>query len=147
MDHLEPPDESLWASRRIWFEDQISGYEDKGSYLLSEQASALIAEVQSCYCAGAWIAVIVLSFTVIDAQLLETELPGFKGNSKSMLEMLGFGSEYQELRLLRNRIIHLDPERPAITVDQQWSDRAQLQKTAERAIDLMLSAFFSNPGV
>jgi hypothetical protein len=91
--------------------------------------------------------VIVLSFTVVDAQLLETEMPGFRGNSKVILEQLGFGDEYQELRLLRNRIIHIDTDRPAITVDRQWSDREDLQETTEHAIRLMLAAFFSNPSL
>lgn len=106
-----------------------------------------MAEVQSCYCAGAWVAVIVLAYTVLDAQLLETEIPGFKGNSKELLESAGFGEEYQKLRLRRNRIMHLRPEGPAITVDQQWGARPELEEEAENAVRLMLAAFFSNPGV
>jgi hypothetical protein len=147
MEHLEPPSEEAWNRRRDWFESQISEYEERASYLVSEQACALMAEVQSCYCAGAWVAVIVLAHTVLEAQLLETEIPGFKGNSKELLECLGFGEEYQKLRLRRNRIIHLRPEEPAITVDQQWGARAELETEAENAIRLMLAAFFSNPGV
>lgn len=147
MEYLEPPSEEVWNRRRDWFESQISEYEERASYLVSEQACALMAEVQSCYCAGAWVAVIVLAHTVLEAQLLETEVPGFKGNSKELLECLGFGEEYQKLRLRRNRIIHLRPEEPAITVDQQWGARAELEAEAENAIRLMLAAFFSNPGV
>lgn len=147
MEHLEPPSEKLWNQRRDWFENQVTEYEEHASYLVSEQACALMAEVQSCYCAGAWVAVIVLAYTVLDAQLVETEAPGFKGNSKELLECLGFGEDYQKLRIRRNRIIHLRPEDPAITVDQQWGARPELEAEAENAIRLMLAAFFSNPSV
>jgi hypothetical protein len=91
--------------------------------------------------------VIVFAYTVLDAQLLQTEMPEFKGNSKDLITQLGFGDDYQQLRLRRNRIIHLRPDDPAITVDQQWSRRAELQKEAEHALGLMLAAFFSNPSV
>lgn len=147
MEHLESPPEEVWNQRRDWFESQIFSYEERASYLVSEQACAIMAEVQSCYCAGAWVAVIVLAYTVLDAQLLETEAHGFNGNSKELLENLGFGGEYQKLRLRRNRIIHLRPEEPAITVDQQWASRSELKEEAEHTIQLMLAAFFSNPGV
>lgn len=145
MDHLEPPPEEVWSQRRDWFESLISLHEGRASYLVSEQASALMVEAQSCYCAGAWVAVIVLAYTVIDAQLLETESPNFKGNSKELLENLHFGEEYQQLRLRRNRIIHLRPTEPAITIDQQWDSRLELKEEAEHAIRLMVEAFFSNP--
>ncbi len=51
----------------------------------------------------------------LDAQLLETEMPDFKGNSKDLLKQLGFGPEYQAFRLRRNRIVHLRLDEPAIT--------------------------------
>jgi hypothetical protein len=35
----------------------------------------------------------VLAYTVIDAQLLETQAPGFEGNSAQLLKHLGFGDE------------------------------------------------------
>jgi hypothetical protein len=85
MEHLDCPSHEVWEERRIWFEslnDEISG---QGSYLVSEQACALIAEVQSVFCAGAWVAVIILATAVIDAQLRETEVPRFKGNLKELL--------------------------------------------------------------
>tara|TARA_B100001250_G_scaffold408214_1_gene430210 strand:+ start:1436 stop:1756 length:321 start_codon:yes stop_codon:yes gene_type:complete len=106
-----------------------------------------MAEVQSCYCAGAWVAVIILAYTVLDAQLLETEVSGFKGNSKELLECLGYGEEYQKLRLRRNRLIHFRLDESAITVDQQYGTRPELEEEANKAVRLMLAAFFSNPSV
>ncbi|GAI02166.1 unnamed protein product, partial [marine sediment metagenome] len=35
---------------------------------------------------------------------------------------------------------------PAITVDQQWGNRDDLEDEAKEAIKLMIEAFYSNPG-
>lgn len=144
--HLEHSSLELWEKRRKWFEDLLNEHESEGSYLVSEQACALVAEVQSCFCAGAWISVIILTFTVIDAQLRETELPDYKGNSKKLIDILGFDERFQKLRERRNNIIHLDIDNPAITVDQQWRNRDDLKDEAKEAIKLMIEAFYSNPG-
>lgn len=146
MEHLELPSDITWRDRRYWFEDQIAEHQGHGSYLLSEQACALMMEVQACYCAGAWIAVVVLAYTVIDAQLLETQASGFDGNSAQLLRHLDFSDEYQQLRLRRNRIVHLRCDQPAITVDQQWGLRKELEAEAQAAVKLMLAAFFDAPG-
>jgi len=146
LDHLDAPPEDIWNVRRKWFEDHVFEHQGLGSHLLSEQACALMMEVQSCYCSGAWIAVVVLAFTVIDAQLSETMAPDFEGNSAGLLRHLELGEEYQKLRLRRNRIIHLRSDQPAITVDQQWGSRQELEAEAQDAVKLMLAAFFSAPG-
>ncbi len=142
MEYLEHPSPETWAQRQEWFEGELLQREQEGSFLVSEQACALIGEAQTCFCAGAWISVIILAFTVIDAQLRETEVPGFNGNSKRLLGDLGFDGRFQKLRECRNRIIHIRSGSPGITVDQQWADRKALE-----AVELMLEAFFSNPGV
>lgn len=146
MEHLEYPSKEIWNLRRDWFEDLLFKHEGRGSFLVSEQACALIAEAQSCFCAGAWVSVIILCFTVVETQLKETEIPDFKGSSKQLLEILDFDEKFQQLRMRRNRLVHLDIANPAITVDQQWEDREKLQKEAEDAIQIMMEAFFSNPG-
>jgi hypothetical protein len=105
-----------------------------------------MVEVQACYCAGAWIAVVVLAYTVIDAQLLEAQAPEYEGNSAQLLRHLDFGDKYQQLRLRRNRIVHLRCDQPAITVDQQWVSRQQLETEAQAAVKLMLAALFDAPG-
>ena len=147
MEYLEHPSLETWAQRQEWFEGELLHHEQEGSFLASEQACALIGEAQTCFCAGAWISVIILAFTVIDAQLRETEVPGFKGNSKRLLDDLGFDGGFQKLRERRNQIIHIRSDSPGITVDQQWADRKELEAEAHEAVELMLEAFFSNPSV
>ncbi len=147
MDHLEHPSLELWESRRRWFEGIGEESQGIGSYLLSEQACALTADVQAAFCAGAWVAVIILSMSVVDASLRETELPDFKGNTQQLLSVLGADAKLQKLRLRRNALTHVNPEAPAITVDEQWIDRDKLELEAREAVTLMFAAFYFNPGI
>ena len=54
MQHLEHPSRELWEERRQWFESVDEQCQGQGCYMLSEQACALTADVQSAFCAGAW---------------------------------------------------------------------------------------------
>src|SRR2546421_11854931 len=61
VDGLDAPNAAMWQARQDWFEatnDELSG---KGSHLLSEQACALLMDIQTCFCSGAGIAGVVLS--------------------------------------------------------------------------------------
>jgi len=144
---LEQPSAELWEARRQWFEELDESLAGDGSYLVSEQACALIGEVETAFCAGAWVAVLVLALAVVDAQLRETELPGFTGNIRQLLDAAEANPELQRLRERRNAIIHIDPENPAITVDQQWKNRTELEQEARQAVRLMFEAFYIGPWV
>jgi hypothetical protein len=147
MEHLECPPERTWSERRCWFEKVEEDARGEGSYLVSEQACALIAEVQCTFCAGAWVAVIILVMSVIDAQLRETELLDFKGGMKGLLELTGANPDTEKLRKRRNSLVHVRLNDPAITVDQQWCDRPQLEKDARKAVELMFDVFYMSPGI
>ncbi len=142
---LEYPSYNAWSKREQFFEYLFHSYEESGSYLVSEQACALMGEVQVAFCAGAWLSVIVLTVAVIDAQLRETEL--IEGNTKQILNNLGMHPDFQKLRIRRNALVHLNPENPAITVDQQWANRNELEQEAMKAVKLMFEAFYMNPGI
>ena len=145
MDWLEHPSDEMWESRQRWFEEVGESYQGEGSYFVSEQACALIGEVQTAFCAGAWLAVIVLAMAVVDSQLREFT-PGFTGSTKRLLMDAQVNPKLQQLRERRNAIIHLDAESPAITVDQQWTNRKELEQEAKQAVELMFEAFYSDPG-
>lgn len=147
MEHLDHPSKKIWNERRIWFESLNEKVSGEGSYLVSEQACALICEVECAFCAGAWISVIILAMIVVDAQLRETELLGFKGSTKQLIKSVSANPELQKLRKRRNALVHLNSEKPAITVDQQWLERNQLENEARKAIELMFEAFYLSPGV
>jgi hypothetical protein len=142
MDHLEHPTAELWESRRRWFEERAKEEAGQGGYFVSRQCRALIAEVQSVFCAGAWGAVILLTLAVVDAQLRETELPGFRGDTKQLLEASGANPELDWLRRRRDALLHCGPGQSVMTVDHQWADRTTLEADAHKAVTLMFEAFY-----
>ena len=143
---LDCPSKEEWESRQRWFEEAAE-IPNGGWYDVGEQASALIGEAQMAFCAGAWVAVIVLCMAVVDAQLRETEFPEFSGSTKRLISHAGVNPSLQMLRQKRNNIIHVNPDNPAITLDQQWGNRKILEQQARDAVKLMFEAFYSNPGV
>ncbi|HUT61508.1 MAG TPA: hypothetical protein VNA25_26975 [Phycisphaerae bacterium] len=147
MEQIEHPSRELWEERRTWFECTDERARGEGSYLVSEQACALTADVQATFCAGAWAGVVVLAMAVVDAALRETEVPGFKGNTKELIEAADANPRLQAMRQHRNALIHVDPENPALTVDQQWVDRSKLEAQAREAVELMFEAFYIGPWV
>lgn len=144
MIHLEHPSSELWEERRDWFE-QKAGPPDEGGYLLSEQACAITADLQCAFCAGAWIAVIVMAAAAVDAHLHDAE--GFSGNAKCVIDTAGADAQLHDLRKRRNAIIHADTSKPAFTVDQQWSERPQLEEDARLAVELVFRVFYADPSV
>ena len=147
MEHLEHPSKELWEKRRAWFESVEEKARGKGNYLVSEQACALTAEVQAAFCAGAWAGVIILVIAVIDAALRETEVPGFKGNVKKLIEASDANPKLQRIRERRNVLVHVDPDNPALTVDQQWCERDKLEAEDREAVKLMFEAFYISPWI
>ena len=143
---LECPSKEMWESRRKWLREQEELYFVGGSYDVSEQACALSSEVENVFCAGAWVAVIVLAMAVIDAQLREIEICGFKGSTKRLLEELEVSEDLHRLRKRRNEIIHINVDNPAITMEMQIGNRQELEKEARDAVKLMFEAFFMSPG-
>jgi hypothetical protein len=104
------------------------------------------------FCARAWAAVIIVTMAVVDAALRETECPGFQGNRKKLIEAAGANDRLQKVRKCRNALVHLNPDFPALTVDQQWGDRAALETQArERRLNSCLRYFtlghaYDSPG-
>jgi hypothetical protein len=144
MIHLEHPSNEMWELRRNWFEQKAEPPDD-GGYLLSEQACAVVVDLQCAFCAGAWIAVVVLAAAAIDAHLHDAE--GFTGNAKRAIDEAGADLQLHTLRMCRNALIHSDPDSPAITVDQQWSERVRLEEDARLAVELVFRVFYANPSV
>jgi hypothetical protein len=134
MDHLEHPSWQLWEERRSWFEDTDQRLEPKlGCCFASEQACAIAADVQAAFCAGAWIAVLVLAVAVIDAQIQE-------------YDSVIVSDAIKHLRHRRNALVHVRPSRPAVTVDDQWAKRGTLENEARGAVRLMFEALYSDIG-
>jgi hypothetical protein len=141
MIHLEHPSNEMWELRRDWFKRKAEPPDDSG-YLLSEQACAVVADLQCAFCAGAWITVVVLAAAAIDAHLHDAEV--FTGNAKRVIDEAGADPQLHTLRKRRNALIHSDSDSPAITVDQQLSERVRLEDDARLAVELVFRMFYAN---
>jgi hypothetical protein len=145
MEHVNFPNQTTWQERSKWFDDLI---EEKmsGSYLVSEQASALCSELFGVFCIGAWYSVIILSVAIIDAQLRECETFDFEGNTYDLARHLDFNPDFDWLRKKRNKLVHLNVDDPIANLDDYSDKKDDLEKDAKKAIELVFEAFFLSPG-
>ncbi len=139
MEQLERPDETLWDERRLWFEECEAARGRAGAPAPSEQACALMIDLQAAFCAGAWSAVIVLAAAIVDAQApagadRRADVPGVERKT------------LRWLRGLRNRLVHEDPANPAITIEDHWLNRDTWERRARRAVEAALDALYPAPG-
>lgn len=146
MEHLDFPDKAIWNERNDWFNDLIELKQGLGSYFVSEQARALFSELHAVYCCGAWHTVVVLSVSIIDAQLREYELPDHKGSTFDLAKQINFNPDFDWLRKKRNKLVHIDIENPAATTDDYFLKKPEMQDDAKRSIELVCEAPFLSPG-
>lgn len=135
MEQLEPPDEATWFERRSWFEARETDASAGGAGRLSEQACALMIELQAVFCAGAWAAVVILAGSIVEAQRFLAGHP----------EDAGTRSERAWLRDLRNRLIHEREDEPVFTVEDQWTRRREWERHARRAVAVALESLYGAP--
>ncbi len=138
MEQLDPPDAVLWDERRLWFEEREAARARAGAPAPSEQACALMIDLQAAFCAGAWSAVIVLAAAIVDAQApagaeRRADVPGVERKT------------LRWLRGLRNRLVHEDPGNPAITIEDHWLNRDTWERSARRAVEAALDALYPAP--
>lgn len=135
MEQLERPDETVWDERRLWFEAREAACARAGAPAPSEQACALMIDLQAAFCAGAWSAAIVLAAAIVDAQVprgapREADVPGV--DRKTL----------RWLRGLRNRLVHEDPANPVITIEDHWMKRDKWERLARRAVEAAFAALY-----
>ena len=147
MEQLNRPTEQVWDARQKWFMTVEQEAEDPaaGAFDVGEQACALTADIEAAFCAGAWTTVVIAAMAVIDANLQEAVVPGFEGSAKQLLDAAGCRPAFHELRQFRNRLVHADPEVPAVTVDDQWHNRDVLEQHTRKAVMLMFEALYMAP--
>jgi hypothetical protein len=130
MEQLDLPGDEVWSERRFWFEDLESEAGRSGAPSPSEQACALMIDLQAVYCAGAFSAVVILASAIVEAQ----------GGADPVTPELRRARRW--LQDLRNRLVHEDREQPVITVEDHWLRRNEWQAVARRAILLAFGAFY-----
>lgn len=135
MEHLERPEEVLWDERRLWFEEQEAAHSRSGVPAPSEQACALMIDLQAAFCAGAWTAVIVLAAAIVDAQVPVT------GGRHSTVPGID-RKTLRWLRGLRNRLVHEDRANPVIVIEDHWLRRDVWEHWARRAVEAAFAALY-----
>jgi len=131
MEHLDYPDLATWEERRRWFEGLEAERSRAGAASrLSEQACALMVDLQATFCVGAWASAIILAATIVDSQGRFHRAPQ------------GLQDELAWLRLTRNALVHEDPREPAITIEDQWTNRRAWERDARRAVRTAMAALY-----
>lgn len=146
MELLNFPNKELWEKRNAWIESEIEQSMVGGSYMVSDHATALFLDLQACYCIGAWLSVVILSVSVIDAHLRETEAIDGKIGTAKLLDNYFSAEDINWLRRLRNKYVHVDINNPALEMNVQYYNRQALEKDATKAIKMVIKAFFQSPG-
>jgi hypothetical protein len=136
MEQLELPVEATWDERRLWFEERQAEAARAGAPKPSEQACALMIDLQAVYCVGAWASAIVLAAVIVESQAREA------GNLPAVVFPRIAPRDLTWLYQLRNRLVHERRDDPAITVEDQWLRRDRWQGHAERAIGLAFMALY-----
>ena len=140
MEQLEHPDELTWQERRDWFEDLRDSYAQSGIERPSEQALALMIDLQAVFCAGAWAASVILSAAVVDCQSrargLKPPRDWLPGVSRRDLTWL---------HGLRNGLMHDARGEATLSIQDQWTKRPEWEAKARRAVDVAFAALYPPP--
>ncbi len=135
MEQLDRPEEAVWDERRLWFEGREAARARAGAPAPSEQACALMIDLQAAYCVGAFSAAIILAAAIVDAQAPQDAPRGASvpGVDRKTLRWL---------RGLRNRLVHEDPANPAITIGDHWMKRDIWERQTRRAVEAAFAALY-----
>lgn len=132
MEQLDLPSDEVWSERRFWFEELEAAAAESGAPAPSEQACALMIDLQSSFCVGAFSAVVILATAIVEAQSSEVPHDPDRRQARRWLQDL------------RNKLVHEDRESPAITVEDHWLRRSEWEAVARRAILLAFAALYPN---
>lgn len=140
------PAKEDWDKREKWIDNTIFEYET-GCYLVSEHSTALFFDMRRAYCSGAWISVVVLAVSVIDAHFRETESGDNKINTAQLLKEYYKDDEIEWLRKLRNKYVHLNLDRRFLEMDTWFYNSKQLEIDTTKAMLITIKTFFNSQGV
>jgi|GEM_PF-1975915 len=147
MDDLfEQSSSELWEQRRNWIDKELEEAEIGFSYLVSDHATALFMDMQIAFCAGAWLSVIVMAVSVIDAHLRETASNDNNIGTAKLLNEYYEGENINWLRKLRNTYVHLNMEKPTLEMNAWFNNQKELEADAVIAMQMTIKALFQNPG-
>ena len=132
MEHLERPQR---LERQLWFQQTHQEFVSKGVIKVSEQASALIIDLEAVFCVGAWATVVLLSGVIVESHIQLT-----KG------DLLLTPKQWEWMRTQRNRLAHEKASKPILTIEDHWQRRDIWEDKAKKAIVLTFTQLYGpNP--
>ena len=147
MDLFDYPDKDVWNKRRQWLDEELEKAETGLVYAVSDHSTALFMDMQIAFCSGAWISIVIMSVSVIDSHLRETEAMDTSIGTAKLLKEYYEGEEIDWLRQLRNKYVHHNLDKPFFEMNDWFNNQEQLEKDATKAMRMTISALFQNPGI
>ena len=146
MKLFDCPKIETWNSRREWLDRELGSAETGLSYLVSDHSTALFMDMNVAFCAGDRISVIVMSISVIDSHLRETESGDNSIGIAQLLQDFYGGEEIDWLRKLRNRYVYHNLEK-SILDKNAWFRQIELERDVFKTMKMTTAALFQNPGI
>lgn len=114
------------------------------SIRMSSHSLLLLIDIERAFCAGAWLAVLVLSQASVEATLRQTLTDDYESNAATLF---GNVADLHWLRELRNEILHAaEPGTPSklwkLASDELPACHAELETEAKRAVTLAYRAMY-----
>lgn len=136
------PIPATWNARREQFrrmENMAFGRLGMDSH---GQIDPLILELEHVYCAGAWVAVVVLAFAIVEVYMHSRGL-GKKPDWPGYLVKYRIADQAEWLRKRRNALMHMQSARsPSLTIHAQFNTREELYRDAKKAVSTALRIAF-----
>jgi hypothetical protein len=147
MELFDYTDKDNWNKRRQWLDDELEKAETGLVYAVSDHSTALFMDMQIAFCSGAWISIVIMSVSVIDSHLRETEAMDTSIGTAKLLKEYYEGEEIDWLRQLRNKYVHHNLDKPFLEMNDWFDNQEELEKDATKAMKMTISALFQNPGI
>jgi hypothetical protein len=104
------------------------------SFTQHPQSLPLTYELEHIFCAGAWLSVIILAYSLIEMRLAEQGAKNHKERT-ALLSGHPLKEKIEWLRLRRNSLVHVEQDGPAVvSFDDQLFERNHLYQDAKQAI-------------
>ncbi|MBK8723714.1 MAG: hypothetical protein IPL95_16095 [Saprospiraceae bacterium] len=140
-------DKDVWNKRRKLLDEELEKAEIGLVYTVSDYSTTLFMDMQISFCSGAWLSIVIMSVSVIDSHLRETEAMDTSIMTAKLLKEYYEGEEIDWLRHMRNKYVYHNLDKPFFEMNNWFKNQEQLEKDATKAMRMTISALFQNPGI
>lgn len=139
-----PPSDELWQQRRRDYDYLWSMAIHQNGSSNCQHAGSLKLELERCYCAGAWVACIIIAEAICEIHFsAEKKRNGI--NKNMVAEKLGISTDLGWLRGKRNALIHDKKQGRYLSSRDYRRERDSLEAEAKKATFLALKVTLNNP--